>query len=343
MPNLAIATALRSNCGANSRSNRGAHCGVKLLYVGSRVPLDRQLVEAADIPFKSIFAGKLRRYFSWRHFVDPFLVLIGFFQSFIILIRFWPHVVFAKGGFVSLPVALAAFVLHRPIILHESDSMMGLSNRIVARLAKKVCVAFPDVISQAEKVVFTGNPIRLSIRKGEARKGYQLTGFHPHKPVLLVWGGSQGAQEINEMVERDFPRLKSTFQVVHVTGSGKPTAIQDESYISFEYLGPELKHIYAITDVVVGRSGANSLYELALMQKPNILIPLKSAAHNHQQLNAEYFERMGASIVLRDQPLSDILLALWHSPDKQARMKEALASVAKPDAAIHIAELILNI
>jgi len=311
--------------------------------VGSRVPLDRELVKATDIPFKSIFAGKLRRYFSWRHFVDPFLVLFGFLQSLIIIIRFWPHVVFAKGGFVCLPVALAAFILRRPIILHESDSVMGLSNRIVSRLARKVCVAFPDVIIQEEKVEFTGNPIRLSIQKGDRQKGYQITGFHPHKPTLLVWGGSQGAQEINEMVERDFPRLKSTFQVIHITGKDKATTIQDEAYVSFDYLGPELKHIYAITDVVVGRAGANSLYELALMQKPNILIPLKSSAHNHQQLNAEYFERMGASIILRDQPLHDILLALWHSPEKQARMKESLASVAKPDAAEHIARLILSL
>ncbi len=336
MPNLAIATVLKSS-------------GVKLLYVGSRSSLDRQLVETANIPFKPIFAGKLRRYFSWRNFVDPILVVIGFFQSLVILIRFWPYAIFTKGGFVSLPVAFAAFVLRRPIILHESDSVMGLSNRIVSKLARKVCVAFPNVVGlnskpkdQNSKIVFTGNPVRLSIRKGDMRKGYQLTGFHPHKPVLLVWGGSQGAQEVNEMVEQNFPHIKSTFQVIHITGYGKQINIQDEAYIQFEYLEKDLKHIYAITDVVVGRAGANSLYELALMQKPNIIIPLKSAAHNHQQLNAEYFERMGASLILRDQTLSEVLDALWHSPEKQEHMKKALSEVAKPGAAEHIAKLILS-
>ena len=347
MPNLAIATELRSESSnfksPNPLSQEGRDGVVEILYVGSRLPLDCQLVETADIPFKPIFAGKLRRYFSWRNFVDPIFVILGFFQSLWILIRFWPHAVFTKGGFVSIPVALAAFILRRPIVLHESDSVMGLSNRIVSKLARKVCVAFPDVIQEKDKLEFTGNPIRLSVLEGDMQKGYQLTGFNPHKPVLLVWGGSQGAQEINEIVEQNFSYIKSTFQIIHITGYGKQTSIQDESYIQFEYLGEELKHIYAITDLVVGRSGANSLYELALMQKPNILIPLKSSAHNHQQLNAEYFEKMGASLILRNQSLHDVLTALWHNPEKQERMKEALADVAKPDAAAKIAELILSV
>lgn len=362
MPNLAIATALRSGCGSNSgAASRAADCGVELLYVGSRRALDRQLVEAADIPFKSIFAGKLRRYFSWRHFVDPFLVLIGFFQSLWILISFWPHAVFAKGGFVSLPVVFAAFLLRRPILLHESDRVMGLSNKIVAKLSRKVCVAFPDVMTlnksetrifetrknqkseiRNSKIVFTGNPIRSSVQHGRAEKGYKLTHFHPERPVILVWGGSQGAQEINELIEASFSHLKSIFQLVHITGHNKQIDIQDPSYRSFEYLGDELKHIYAITDLVIGRAGANSLYELALMRKPNILIPLKSAAHNHQQLNAEYFENEGASIVLRDQPLHEVVLALWHNFEKREAMKEALGRLARPDATNKIAGLILS-
>ena len=313
------------------------------MYVGSKRPLDERLVKAAEIPFKSIFAGKLRRYFSWRHFIAPFLVLIGFLQSLFIVIRFWPHAVFTKGGYVSLPVAFAAFLLRRPVILHESDRVMGLSNRIVAKLAKKVCVGFPDVMQDTEKVVFTGNPVRLSIRDGNARKGYEITGFHPERPIVLFWGGSQGAQEINAMVEQSFSHLKSNFQIIHITGHGKQTEIRDPSYIQFEYLGDELEHIYAITDLVVGRAGANSLYELAFMKKPNILIPLKSAAHQHQLLNAEYFERMGASIILRDQPLHEILMALWHSPEKREQMEEVLSNVAKPDAADKIAEIILSI
>ena len=357
MPNLAIARAIcRSDCKSDSKSNcradSGSGCGVDILYIGSKLELDRKLVEAAGLQFKAIFTGKFRRYFSFRNFIDPIFIIIGFFQSIWIIISFWPDVVFAKGGFVSLPVAIAAFIFRRPIILHESDRIMGLSNKIVAILATKVCVAFPDVhINNSQitndkritnnKFVLTGNPVRMSIKDGDAGKGYQITGFHPQRPIVLIWGGSQGSQEINQVLENSFNILKNTFQFVHVTGYGKRSSITDPSYIQFEYLGDELKHIYAITDIVVGRSGANSLYELALVQKPNILIPLKSSAHNHQQLNAEYFEQMGASIILRDQPLHEILIALWHSPEQRELMKEALARIAKSDAAQRIAEIIL--
>lgn len=305
--------------------------------------MDRRLVEAAGIPFKAIFTGKLRRYFSWQNFIDPLFVLIGFFQSFFLIIRFWPRVVFAKGGFVSLPVAVAAFILRRPIILHESDSVMGLSNRLVARLATTVCTAFPGVVQGSGKEVMTGNPVRTSILNGDVKRGYELTGFRPEKPVILVWGGSQGSQEINHLLETSLTNLTSVFQIVHVTGQGKQTAIEHPSYVQYKYIADDLKHIYAITDLVVGRAGANSLYELALMQKPNILIPLKTAAHNHQQLNAEYFERMGASLILRGESLGDLAKVLWHNKAQYGAMKAALKSVARPYAASDIAQLILSI
>jgi UDP-N-acetylglucosamine--N-acetylmuramyl-(pentapeptide) pyrophosphoryl-undecaprenol N-acetylglucosamine transferase len=275
--------------------------------------------------------------------VDPFLVVIGFFQSLWILIRYFPHAVFAKGGYVSIPVALAAWVLCRPIVMHESDSVMGLSNRIVALLAKKVCVGFPGVIKNRKKMVFTGNPVRKSILGGERDIGFEMTGFEYERPVLLIWGGSQGAQQINDLVVKSFDDLKSTFQVVHITGHGKKTDIEDESYCQFEYLGDELKHIYAITELVVGRAGANSLYELALMRKPAILIPLRSAAHDHQMHNAEYFEKAGASIILRDQPLHLLLKAIWRNQQQMEFMKNALKHISKPNAAEEIAEIILNL
>ncbi len=376
MPNLAIAEELKSHCGSNRGSaSRGpivgqswANCGsVEFLYVGSRAKLDRKLVEPSGIPFKTIFTGKIRRYFAWQNFIDPVFVLLGFLQSFWILLRFWPHAVFTKGGFVSVPVAIAAWILRRPIVLHESDSVMGLANRIVARLAKRVCLGFPNdqfpndqfpnsqfpipnppVPKRAgdslnSKYVLTGNPVRQSILHGSRDKGFKLTHFIPGKPVVLVWGGSQGAQQINDLISGSFEQLKGHFQILHITGQGKQTELDDPAYCQFEYLDKELKHIYAITDVVVGRAGANSLYELALMQKPNILIPLKSAAHNHQQFNAEYFEEEGAGLILRDESLYDVLNALWHNPKQLESMKHSLSRLAKPKSAEEIAELILKL
>ncbi len=296
------------------------------------------------IPFKPIFSGKLRRYFSWANFIDPLFVILGFFQAFFILIRFWPDVVFTKGGFVSFPVAVAAWILRRPVILHESDSVMGLANRVTSRLATKVCVAFPELVKNDSKFLFTGNPVRTDLTGGDKQLGYQLTGFHTNRPIVLIWGGSQGAMEINEAVERHFHQLKHHFQIVHVTGFGKKTDIQDPAYRTFEYLDAELPHIYAITSFVVGRAGANSLYEIALTRRPNILIPLKSSAHNHQAMNARYFEEVGASIVIETaDKFPEILLALAENPAKQESMKEALGKIAKPEAAKTIADLITSL
>lgn len=337
IPNLAVAEELKLQ-----------DPSVELIYLGSRNILDAQLVQPYAIPFYGIFAGKLRRYFSWQNFIDPIFVLIGFIQSLFIIIRFWPDVIFSKGGYVSLPVVLAAFILRRPIILHESDSVMGLANRIASKLAIKICVSFPNLAENNEKFILTGNPIRKNILNGNPDIGYKITKFHPQKPTVLVWGGSLGAQKINEMIERDFSKLKSHFQIIHITGAGKginiPAACPDRgrqnpSYCSFEYLDEELKHIYAITDFVIGRAGANSIYELTLIQKPNILIPLQNA---DQQNNAAYFESIGASLVLREENLYDLLLALWENPNKQEMMKEALKSIAKPEAASEIASLILK-
>jgi UDP-N-acetylglucosamine--N-acetylmuramyl-(pentapeptide) pyrophosphoryl-undecaprenol N-acetylglucosamine transferase len=294
--------------------------------------------------FYGIFAGKMRRYFSWRNFIDPIFVLIGFIQSLIILIRVWPDVVFSKGGYVSLPVVLAAFVLRRPVILHESDGRMGIANRIASKTAKKVCVAFPELQKSAGagsgKFILTGNPIRENILGGSPEEGYRLTGFTPNRPVVLIWGGSQGARDINEMTERDFSRLKKHFQIIHVTGAGKGTNIKDPAYRSFDYLDDELRHIYAITDFAVGRGGANSLFELALMEKPNIIIPLNNP---DQKKNAEYFEKNGAGIVLTEgHNLCDSLIALYNHPDERESMKEALRALARPNAADEIAELVLD-
>jgi UDP-N-acetylglucosamine--N-acetylmuramyl-(pentapeptide) pyrophosphoryl-undecaprenol N-acetylglucosamine transferase len=189
------------------------------------------------------------------------------------------------------------------------------------------------------KVVFTGNPVRSEILKGRAEEGYRLTGFHPGKPIVLVMGGSQGAQQINELLIHDFYSLVPHFQIIHITGKGKQTGLQHPSYIQFEYVGEELKHLYAITDLVVSRAGANSLYELALMKKPNILIPLSNA---DQLGNAAYFQQQGGSVILDTPSLNDILLALWKNSDQTASMKEALGRLARPEAAQRIAGILLG-
>lgn len=299
------------------------------------------MLEKSGIPYRPIFTGKWRRYFAWRNFIDPFFVLFGFFQSIIIILRFRPKVIFSKGGFVSLPVALAAFVLRRKLILHESDSRMGLANRVASRLAAVVCVAFPGLLKKGKKYRMTGNPIRPEIAGGDPKEGWRLTGFKKGLPVLLVWGGSQGAAEINRMIEEEFREFTHAFQIVHVTGAGKHINKKSLHYVSFDYLGEELRHVYAITDLVIGRAGANSLYELAYLKKPNIIIPIKNA---DQLGNAKYFEDKGASLVYKNQEsLFDLTQYLWQNKPLREAMKEALAEISGKDANEKIVKIILDL
>lgn len=312
-----------------------------MLYVASRSKLDKELLKGTGISFKQIFSGKWRRYFSWQNFIDPFFVVLGFFQSLGILIRFRPHVIFSKGGYVSLPVVMAAFLLRQKIILHESDSRMGMANRIASKLASTVCVAFPNLLKKGNKYRMTGNPIRPEIATGSANKGYKITGFKKGLPVLLVWGGSQGAAEINEMIADDFANFTHAFQIIHITGKGKSIEKKSANYVHFSYLNEELKHIYAITDLVIGRAGANSLYELAYLQKPNIIIPL---SNTDQLSNARYFEERGAGIVYKDTDrLFDLAYDLWQNNALQEEMKKSLNQISGGGANQEIVKIILDL
>jgi len=306
--------------------------------VASRNQLDARLLKSSGLKQRFIFSGKFRRYFSWRHFVDPLFIILGFWQSFFILVRFRPQVVFSKGGYVSLPVVLAAFLLRRKIILHESDARMGLANRMSAKLANKVCVAFPGLLKHGKKYVFTGNPIRQEILGGSRKKGYELTGFNSKLPVILVWGGSQGAQEINGLLMANLDRFTHYFQVIHIAGNKSPLSTT-KNYASFEYI-EDLKDIYALTDMVIGRAGANSLFEIAWLQLPNVIVPLSNA---DQLQNARYFEEKKASVVYhKGQNLFDITWNLWQNEDQKARMKQHLKELSSPHATEEIADLILN-
>ncbi len=277
--------------------------------------------------------------------MDPFLVVIGFFQSLGIIFRFKPDVVFSKGGYVSLPVVLAAFLLRKPIILHESDSRMGIANRISAKFAKKVCVAFPALVKKGKTYVLTGNPLRKEILEGDKKKGYDITGFTSEKPVILIWGGSQGSRLINKLLGEDFERFVDFFQVIHITGKGKkltanPLPLTAKSYKAFEYVGEELKHLYAITDLIVGRAGANSLFEVALLQTLNVVIPLKNA---DQMNNANYFADNGASLLYDpSQKLFDQCKKLCNNNYLQSFQKKALKRLSQPMAAEVIAALVLK-
>lgn len=279
-------------------------------YIGSYNGIEKELIEKQQIPYHGISSGKLRRYFSLKNFTDPFRVLKGFREANHLMKTLKPDVIFSKGGFVSVPVVIAGKRNHVPVIIHESDMTPGLANRISIPSAYKVCCNFPETLKALpeDKAVLTGSPIRQELLTGNPEKARAFCGFTDKKPVILVIGGSLGATAVNQAVRAILPELLKDFQVIHLCGKGKlDTSLNNmEGYVQFEYIQEELRHLFALSDIVISRAGANAICELLALQKPNILIPLSaSASRGDQILNARSFERQGFSKVLEEETLTD--------------------------------------
>ncbi len=282
-------------------------------YIGSYNGIEKELIEQFGIPYHGISTGKLRRYFSMRNFTDPFRVLKGMDEAKKLVKILKPDVIFSKGGFVSVPVVLAAKRRHVPAIIHESDMTPGLANKLSLSSATKVCCNFPETLSHLPegKAVLTGSPIRQELLSGDKYKAREFLHFTADKPVIMVVGGSLGSVAVNEAVRQILPELLKSYQVIHLCGKGKlDGALENlEGYAQFEYVKEELRHLFALTDIVISRAGANAICELLALHKPNILIPLSaSASRGDQLLNARSFERQGFSVVLEEEELTDEIL-----------------------------------
>lgn len=291
MPNLALYDALREQ-------------GYDVFYIGSK-GLEKDLVASKNIPFVQIFSGKLRRYFSWQNFLDVFKVGIGCLQCLIILMIRRPALVFSKGGFVAVPVVFAAWVLRIPVLSHESDVTPGLANRIISKFAKKLLYSFPESKKFLEpSALCVGSPVRPELLTGSAQRGRELCGFTSDHEIILFMGGSQGSVKINEAILDALPSLVEKYCVIHITGKGKQIPFADSNYKSFEFIGEELRHIYAATDFVVARAGANSIFEFLALNKPMLLIPLVQGSRGDQVHNARSFESKSWAMVLDEDALN---------------------------------------
>ncbi len=284
--------------------------GYEISYIGSMEGIEKELITGLGVTYYGIASGKFRRYFSWKNFTDPFRVVKGFFQAKKLLKKIKPNIVFSKGGFVSVPVVMAAKRCKIPCIIHESDITPGLANKLAIPSATKVCANFPETLNYLpkEKAVLTGSPIRKELFSGNKIKGLDFCGFTANKPVLLVIGGSTGAAAVNNAIRDLLPTLLQQFQIIHLCGKGKTDEAFNnrEGYVQFEYIDKELKDLFAAADVIVSRAGANAICELLALKKPNILIPLSAAASRGDQiLNAESFERQGFSFVLKEENVTN--------------------------------------
>lgn len=296
--------------------------GYEIHYIGSYDGMEKQLIEEQNVPYYGISSGKLRRYKDLRNLTDPFRVIKGLKQSVSLLRRLKPDVVFSKGGFVSVPVVLAAKITHIPAIIHESDLTPGLANKLAIPSAYKVCCNFPETVSYLpkEKAVLTGSPIRQELLNGNRERAAKLCGFRLNKPVILVVGGSSGSKVVNDAVRDILDRLLVRYQVIHLCGKGNldPAYDNRSGYRQFEYAGKELRDMFALCSLVISRAGANAICELLALHKPNILIPLSaSASRGDQILNARSFEKQGFSYVIEEEHLTaDALLAAITEVDK---------------------------
>ncbi|MGN0379534.1 MAG: undecaprenyldiphospho-muramoylpentapeptide beta-N-acetylglucosaminyltransferase [Butyrivibrio sp.] len=299
-PNIALLPALKN-------------AGYDISYIGSYNGIEKTLIEQQNIPYYGISSGKLRRYLDIKNLTDPFRVLKGISQAKKLIRKLKPDVVFSKGGFVAVPVVMAAGKQGIPVIIHESDMTPGLANKLCLKYARKVCCNFPETVKMISKGkgVLTGLPIRQELLLGNKSAGLSMCGFDGSKPVLMVIGGSLGAVHVNDAVRAVLPKLLERFNVIHVCGKGKLDTSYDNTpgYRQFEYVDAELKDLFAAADVVISRAGANVICELLAMHKPNLLIPLPAdASRGDQLLNAESFRKQGYSMVLEEKDIiGDVL------------------------------------
>ena len=322
--------------------------GYDITYIGSYEGMEKRLIENCNIPYIGISSGKLRRYFDWKNFSDPFRVLHGYFQAKRILKREKPDVVFSKGGFVSVPVVLAAKSRHIPAIIHESDITPGLANKLAMRGAVKVCCNFPETVKYlpSEKAVLTGCPIRHELLDGNADKAKDFCGFtDKEKQVLLIIGGSLGSQFINNAVRGSLDTLLAEFNIIHLCGKGNldESLTSRSGYAQFEYISEELPDLFAAANLIISRAGANAICELLALRKPNILIPLSAAASRGDQiLNAKSFESQGFSYVMEEESVTaeSLIEAVNHVKAHSDEYINAMEKSETKDAVKTILELI---
>ena len=321
--------------------------GYEIHYIGSYNGIEKKLIEELDIPYYGIATGKLRRYLSLKNLTDPFKVIKGLNEVGRILRKIKPDVVFSKGGFVAVPVVVAAHALRIPCIIHESDMTPGLANKIAIPRAVKVCCNFPETLDKLPegKAVVTGTPIRKELFEGDSAKAMTFCGFKEARPTLLIIGGSTGSVRVNEAIWSCLDEITKKFNVIHLCGKDKTNKDKPntENYVQFEYIKSELADLLSLADVVVSRAGANAICELLALKKPAVLIPLSlEASRGDQILNARSFEKSGYSKLLEEENVNDtsLLEAINEVYDNRESYIAAMNTTHQTDAINIIVELI---
>lgn len=337
------------------------------LYLGPKDEFGSILLSQEGIKLKTILAGKIRRYWTWQsvlqNIVDVlFKTPLGFLQSFFYIFFSAPDLIFSKGGYGSLSTVLSGWLLQIPIFLHESDVTPGLANRFLSKFSQQLFVAFPVAQTEyfsAKKMISVGNPIRREILIGSKEKAKKLFNLKGGKPVILILGGSQGAQKINDVILNILPEILTDFELIHQTGDKNLKEVKAEAKVVisrelekyYHLLGflkeIELRQAYKIADMVVSRAGSGSIFEIAACQKPSILIPLSISAQNHQVKNAYAFAEKGAALVIEEANLTprfflEKLKYLFFHLEELQKMSAAAEEFSQSDSAKIMAQYMVD-
>jgi len=323
----------------------------EFLYIGSGAKMEKDVMEKEGVNIKNVKSGKIRRYFSVQNIFDIFRVPIGIIQALWILLWYMPDAVFSKGGFACVPVVIAAWIYRIPVLVHESDAVAGLANRISGKFAKRVAISYPSAQKyfSKNKTAFIGNPIREDIIGGDRIKARARFGFSESKPTAFVYGGSQGSQIINDSIVKILPNLLQRTQVIHQTGENNYKEVVREAgeygikagregYFPIAFLDAKtLRDALALSDVIISRAGATSISEFAAVGKPTILIPLGNSANNHQRANAYDIAQIGGAIVLEESNLGKHLLLqkieqILDNKELTISMSEKIKTFYRPNA-----------
>ena len=299
--------------------------GYEIHYIGTEKGMEAAKIRSVEgVTYHAVKSGKLRRYFSWQNFTDPFRVLAGMFQSAALMGKIKPDVVFSKGGFVAVPVVFGAWLNRIPVLCHESDLTPGLANKLCKPFAKKIATTFPECAAAlGPKAEMTGTPLRPELFRGSRAKGLSLLHFDGSRPILMMMGGSSGAQAVNAALRAALPELTREFDVAHICGKGNLDASLEGTpgYTQVEFLDADLPDALAACDLVLSRAGANALCEFQALAKPLLLVPYpKGASRGDQILNAQSLEKRGlCRVLLQENMTAETLIAAlhqtWHDRD----------------------------
>ncbi|MDD3284621.1 MAG: UDP-N-acetylglucosamine--N-acetylmuramyl-(pentapeptide) pyrophosphoryl-undecaprenol N-acetylglucosamine transferase [Patescibacteria group bacterium] len=320
------------------------HLNDEIFWVSTINGIENKFLNNLGIKTYQISSAKFRRYFSLKNFSDIYNFKKAILQSHKLLKKMSPDIVISAGGFVSVPLVIVSKILGKKILVHQQDVKIGLANKLMFPFADKITVTFEDHLQKfkKDKAIFTGNPCRFDIeilKNLDKQKIIEKYNFNPELKIVLILGGSSGANDLNEVIYQNIDKLTEKYQIIHVTGNGKHKIIKNENYYQYEFIEKETLDFMFVSDLVVSRSGLGTLTELSFLEKCAILLPLKG----HQELNAKYFLDKNAVELANEQNLIEYIFMLLENKLKRETLSRNISSIMPKDATENIIDIIYSL